>query len=279
VDEYSMESTTYTDGAASPVLYQGDEVAGKSVGPGISQVTGPQPVQGETPGLVVSRKPTRAERSKANKLMRKQIEVAELALSTVPAGFRVQPEGTGKSVGPGVPQVTGLLTAQDRTHLRKQEQQEKQETDLKPEMGRPDEYTVEETDILCAWVQGGGSMRQYSANTGRAASTLYRWMREHPDFQSRYSQAHEDRADTLTDEMLDIADDAAKEASIEGVAAAKLRVETRKWIASKLRPQKWGDKQVVEHVGAVNIRIGIPSKQNGLQLVEQVDQATVLLTR
>jgi hypothetical protein len=94
--------------------------------------------------------------------------------------------------------------------------------------------------------------------------TVYRWMREYARFQERYARAHEDRADTLTDEMLEIADAAAGEnCSIEGVAAAKLRVEARKWIASKLRPQKWGEKQVVEHHGAVSIRIGIPQKPVG----------------
>jgi hypothetical protein len=99
--------------------------------------------------------------------------------------------------------------------------------------------------------------------------TVYRWMREYAQFQERYARAHEDRADTLADEMLEIADDAAGEdCSIEGVAAAKLRVETRKWIASKLRPGKWGEKQTVEHVGGVSIRIGIPQKP--LQVAQEV---------
>lgn len=140
--------------------------------------------------------------------------------------------------------------------------------------GRISEYSDEEADTLCAWIQGGGSLNAYCRNAGRKPETVYRWMRENTAFQARYAQAHEDRADTLTDEMLEIADDAANGfggPSIEGVAAAKLRVETRKWIASKLRPQKWGDKQVVEHVGAVSIRIGIPAKAKPLELVEQVE--------
>jgi hypothetical protein len=93
-------------------------------------------------------------------------------------------------------------------------------------------------------------------------------LRQDAQFHERYARAHEDRADTLADEMIEIADDAASRPSIEGVAAAKLRVETRRWIAQKLRPQKWGDKQTVEHVGAVSIRIGIPAKGKVIDATE-----------
>jgi hypothetical protein len=99
---------------------------------------------------------------------------------------------------------------------------------------------------------------------------------ERADFLARYSRACEDRADTLADDIIEIVDAAAENPTIEGVAAAKLRMEARKWIASKLRPQKWGDKQTVEHVGAVNIRIGIPTKQPAPELVERVPDPLVI---
>jgi hypothetical protein len=129
--------------------------------------------------------------------------------------------------------------------------------------GRPSEFTEEEADAICAWIASGASLRSYCAKHGRSMETVYRWMRQHAHFQARYSQAHEDRADTLTDEAIAIADAAAQAPSLESVAAAKLRVETRKWMAAKLRPQKWGEKQVIQHQGAVNIRIGIPQKASG----------------
>ena len=103
---------------------------------------------------------------------------------------------------------------------------------------------------------------------------MYRWLRRDASFHARYSQAHEDRADTLTDQMLEIADHAAEDASIEGVAAAKLRVETRRWIAAKLRPQKWGDKVIHQQQGSVSIRIGVPRLEQGqqAQVVEMVEE-------
>ena len=37
----------------------------------------------------------------------------------------------------------------------------------------------------------------------------------------------------------------------EHVQRSRLRVDTRKWIASKLKPKKYGDKQAVEHSGNI----------------------------
>lgn len=141
--------------------------------------------------------------------------------------------------------------------------------------GRPCEYTERVGEELCGWIAGGGSLRGWCREHGCSMETVYRWLRQFPHFQARYALAHEDRADTLADEMLDIADDCAVAPTIEGVAAAKLRVETRRFIASKLRPQKWGERQTVEHVGAVSIRIGIPQRANVIE-AEALTQQTPL---
>ena len=245
----------------------------------LTRVSETQTSKGKTPSLLVSGKPeklTRAQRQTVNKLARKAAEVKELAATAVPEAFRgalaANGVGTGKSVGPQLVQVTELLPSQqDRRH----EIQQSRNQDIKLAHGRPAEYSEDEGDTLCAWIQGGGSLRSYSKNTGRSVTTVYRWMRESATFQTRYAQAHEDRADTFADEMIEIADAAGVNATIEDVAAAKLRVETRKWIASKLRPQKWGDKQLVEHVGAVSISIN--TKVKPPTTVLDVEDATPLL--
>lgn len=69
-------------------------------------------------------------------------------------------------------------------------------------------------------------------------------------------RAREAQADTLADELLDISDDARNDwmkrnhgdddpgwvANGEHIQRSRLRVDTRKWIASKLKPKKYGDK-------------------------------------
>lgn len=87
-------------------------------------------------------------------------------------------------------------------------------------------------------------------------TTVFRWLREIEQFRHQYTRAKEESADALADEMLDIADDSTndwmerqlKDGSIErvpdqeNIGRSRLRVDTRKWIASKLKPKKYGEK-------------------------------------
>ncbi len=211
-------------------------------------------------------KPSRAARRAANRAKRDAVNLAEQALADIPAAFR-------KSSGPQHYPGTGLTSAKER-----RDQQTQALGSLVGQgvlsVGRPSEFTEAEADTICAWVAEGGSLRGYCRQSGRSTVTVYGWMRENAGFHVRYRQAHEDRADSLSDEIIDIVDEAALNPSIEGVAAAKLRYEARKWIASKLKPSTWGDKQVVEHKGAVSINIGIPKKPSPtvIEMVQEVKQ-------
>jgi hypothetical protein len=139
-----------------------------------------------------------------------------------------------------------------------------QESRQKGIMGRPSSYTDERADELCTWIAQGNSLRSFCKIHGMEAQTVYRWMRERPDFQQRYARAHEDRADSLADEMCDIADEvAANGGSIEAVQAARLRIDTRKWIAAKLRPGRWGEVQAPKAQTAVTFKIGLPLMDRG----------------
>lgn len=139
-----------------------------------------------------------------------------------------------------------------------------QESRQKGIMGRPSSYTDERADELCTWIAQGNSLRSFCKLHGMEAQTVYRWMRERPDFQQRYAHAHEDRADSLADEMCDIADEvAASGGSIEAVQAARLRIDTRKWIAAKLRPGRWGEVQAPKAQTAVTFKIGLPLMDRG----------------
>jgi hypothetical protein len=67
-----------------------------------------------------------------------------------------------------------------------------------------------------------------------------RWLNENEEFRAAYARAREKRAETFAEQMIEIADTA------EDPAKARLQVETRKWIASKLLPRMYGDNQRVE---------------------------------
>lgn len=77
-------------------------------------------------------------------------------------------------------------------------------------------------------------------------STVYKRLREDEQFSQEYTRARERQADHIFDEVLAIADGVTKP---EDVAAARLRIDARKWMAGKLRPKVYSDKTTHEHSG------------------------------
>ncbi len=75
--------------------------------------------------------------------------------------------------------------------------------------------------------------------------TVYTWLAKDAEFLDKYARAREDQADFYADEIIDIADtepDSNK---------ARVRIDARKWKASKLQPKKYGDKIDVNHSGTI----------------------------
>lgn len=83
-----------------------------------------------------------------------------------------------------------------------------------------------------------------------ALRTVFVWLAKHPEFVQQYALAREEQADTLADEIVEIAD-GSKFADDSAVMTARdrLRVDARKWVAAKLKPKVYGDKQQHEHSG------------------------------
>lgn len=96
-------------------------------------------------------------------------------------------------------------------------------------------------------------------------TTVFRWLREDEAFQQQYARAKEEAADSLADEIVDIADERdgkaimadGEEVSVvfdsTAVARNRLRVDARKWIAAKLKPKKYGDRTQHEHTGKIGL--------------------------
>lgn len=94
-------------------------------------------------------------------------------------------------------------------------------------------------------------------------STIMQWMTEDSKLADMYARAKEDQSDFMADELMEIADEAA--ADNVAVNRARLRVDTRKWLAAKLKPRKYGDKLQVagdkesplqhQHSGSVELNI------------------------
>jgi len=124
---------------------------------------------------------------------------------------------------------------------------------------------------ICNRLALGESLRTICATKGMPSqSTVFAWLAAEPHFQRAYAIARAFQAETLADEIVEIADDASRDwvdrengegeleraFDREHVERAKLRVDARKWMAAKLAPKKFGDSTALRLAGSDRNRVG-----------------------
>ena len=95
-------------------------------------------------------------------------------------------------------------------------------------------------DIICARIAGGESLRKIClAKDLPTPQGVRKWLNADKDGElvAQYARAREEQADHYADEIITIADN--KNLSPED---RRIRIDARKWVASKLKPKRYGDK-------------------------------------
>lgn len=109
----------------------------------------------------------------------------------------------------------------------------------KGKAGRPSEYSQEKAKEICERIAEGESLNKICKSDGMPnKTTAIRWMATYPDFATSIAYARKLQADHYVDEQIDIADGATP----ENWQVKKFQADTRKWVASKLAPKKYGDR-------------------------------------
>lgn len=117
-------------------------------------------------------------------------------------------------------------------------------------------YSREMGDAICEGIAQGQSLRAICKAEGMpAVPTVCLWLARNPEFAEQYARAREQQADVLAEETLEIADDGKNDWMVnndpdnpgyklngEHVQRSRLRVDARKWFASKVAPKKYGEK-------------------------------------
>jgi hypothetical protein len=152
--------------------------------------------------------------------------------------------------------------------------------------GRPSIYSDELATKICRLVAEGFSLRQIGDLPQMPHKrTVKRWLAEKPSFQERYAQAKEEMAEHFAEEILEIADDGSndwierevesgkiiKVVDHEHIARSRLRVDTRKWLMSKLLPKKYGERL------DVNTHIDLVARLSAMTPAERLARANQLL--
>ena len=130
-------------------------------------------------------------------------------------------------------------------------------------VGRPTDYNQDKATLICSRMAEGESLRSICRDESMPAlSTVFLWVAKHSEFSEQYRLAMASRADAMFEDMIDIADDGRNDYIVNGegeerfntehVQRSRLRLDTRKWMLSRMLPKKYGDKIVDEDIGNDN---------------------------
>jgi hypothetical protein len=108
-------------------------------------------------------------------------------------------------------------------------------------------------DEICARLETGRSLLNVCQDEDLPArSTVLRWIEQNEAFRDKYAGAREKGYRAMAEEILAISDDTSKDyierkdgsraVDHEHVNRSRLRVDTRKWLLSKVLPKIYGDK-------------------------------------
>lgn len=118
--------------------------------------------------------------------------------------------------------------------------------------GRPSEFNDIKAAFICERLANGESLRRICSDPDMPVqSTVFSWIHKNESFAKQYARAREAQMEAMAEEILQIADDASGDRietedgvriDNEFVQRSRLKVDTRKWLMSKMAPKKYGDK-------------------------------------
>lgn len=146
-------------------------------------------------------------------------------------------------------------------------------TSERPGPGRPSTYDRETVDRILAAIGKGASLRAACKDEDIPHGTFCGWVVDDVDgIADRYAHACQSRAMLWAEEIVEIADDSSQDEiedpetgktrfNSEFAQRSRLRVDTRKWLLSKVLPKVYGDRIDVtskgEKVGfAIHVDLG-----------------------
>jgi len=157
-----------------------------------------------------------------------------------------------------------------------------------PKLGRPTDFTPELAEAICEAIANTPRGLDFICETTKgfpSARTVHRWLAADDAFRQNYALARDRQADLLFDECLEIADDRSGDTKIVGrdgeerevmdaefAQRSRIRIDTRKWMAGKLAPKKYGERASVEVSGKDGkpIEITDPTPLSDRELAQRV---------
>jgi len=109
-------------------------------------------------------------------------------------------------------------------------------------LARPSKYSKKIADKILSRYGDGETLSAICKDKNfPQRNTVYRWRQSYPEFGEAYLLAQEQHIDALVDEAGQIVD------TEQNPQLGKVRADHRKWLASKLCRDRYGDKLDIQH--------------------------------
>lgn len=123
--------------------------------------------------------------------------------------------------------------------------------------GRPSKYTPDLAEKICTIISTSErGVHSVAKEVGIDPVTILNWFKDYPEFFTKYTRAKELQMEFMAEKIVEISDDSSNDTTVihskngepievenkEWLNRSRLRVDTRKWLMSKLMPKKYGDK-------------------------------------
>jgi hypothetical protein len=135
--------------------------------------------------------------------------------------------------------------------------------------GRPTLKTPELCTLICERVAKGETLTSICNEPEMPAwTTVHDWKKADESFRQDFMRAREQQAEIWADELVDISD--AELPTHEAIGRARLRMQSRQWLAGKYNPQ-FADKPT-----QVGVQVGVQvvlSEAERQKLIERRDRA------
>jgi hypothetical protein len=121
------------------------------------------------------------------------------------------------------------------------------------------EFNQDTADHICEEIGNGKSLRTICAGKNMPSrTTVNKWLREVESFAHQYARAHEEQGDYYAEELMEL----AAKANAENAQAIRVKADIIKWVCSKLKPRKYGDRVGLEVKGEMHSTVTVDDKDS-----------------